>query len=313
MKKLKLASLFFLLLILTSCREYKYKVDMPTASSGGSLYPLGASIARILNIDENFKATVQVSQGGIDNLNLVYDGDANISFGVSSIVSMSYEGKSVFKNRENKKLRVIASLYLNPNQIVVLKNSKINSIKDLKDAIFSEGAVGSTTAIEYENHLKSMMGSIPKALNISPAESLEQMKVGKLDGVWIMAGAPSSTITEMLLTTDSKVLSIPEDEIKKITENYPWYEEYTIDKKIYKTESDIKTTATRMLIYTSEDENKNLVYNFTRIFWENIDELKRENKVLKDVKIEDAMRGIGKIPMHSGALKYYEEVLHDKK
>lgn len=310
MKKFyRIMVLAMILSLLTACKDYKYKVSMPTAGTGGSLYPLGASIARILNETGEFKATIEASGGGIDNLNIIYDKDANISFGVSSIVSMSYEGEGIFKGRENKDLRVIASLYLNPNQVVVLKDKNIDSLADLEGKKFSSGAVGSSTEMEYFYHMDAIGCETENKTHLGPRESMEEMKLGSMDGVWIMAGAPSAQITEMILTTNSKVLSMPEEEIEKVIEKYPWYEKYTIKKDVYNSEEDINTTATRMLIYTRSDCDDELVYNFTKVFWENIEELKKENKVLKTVKIEDATKGAGVIPMHPGAMKYYEEVL----
>lgn len=310
MKKFyRIMILAMILSLLTACKDYKYKVSMPTAGTGGSLYPLGASIARILNETGEFKATIEASGGGIDNLNIIYDKDANISFGVSSIVSMSYEGEGIFKGRENKDLRVIASLYLNPNQVVVLKDKNIDSLSDLEGKKFSSGAVGSSTEMEYFYHMDAMGCETENKVHLGPRESMEEMKLGSMDGVWIMAGAPSAQITEMILTTNSKVLSMPEEETEKVIAKYPWYEKYTIKKDVYSSEEDINTTATRMLIYTRSDCDDELVYNFTKVFWENIEELKKENKVLKTVKIEDATKGAGVIPMHPGAMKYYEEVL----
>ena len=310
MKKFyRIMILAMILSLLTACKDYKYKVSMPTAGTGGSLYPLGASIARILNETGEFKATIEASGGGIDNLNIIYDKDANISFGVSSIVSMSYEGEGIFKGRENKDLRVIASLYLNPNQVVVLKDKNIDTLADLEGKKFSSGAVGSSTEMEYFYHMDAMGCETENKVHLGPRESMEEMKLGSMDGVWIMAGAPSAQITEMILTTNSKVLSMSEEEIEKVITKYPWYEKYTIKKDVYSSEEDINTTATRMLIYTRSDCDDELVYNFTKVFWENIEELKKENKVLKTVKIEDATKGAGVIPMHPGAMKYYEEVL----
>lgn len=310
MKKFyRIMILAMILSLLTACKDYKYKVSMPTAGTGGSLYPLGASIARILNETGEFKATIEASGGGIDNLNIIYDKDANVSFGVSSIVSMSYEGEGIFKGRENKDLRVIASLYLNPNQVVVLKDKNIDTLADLEGKKFSSGAVGSSTEMEYFYHMDAIGCETENKVHLGPRESMEEMKLGSMDGVWIMAGAPSAQITEMILTTNSKVLSMPEEEIEKVIAKYPWYEKYTIKKDVYSSEEDINTTATRMLIYTRSDCDDELVYNFTKVFWENIEELKKENKVLKTVKIEDATKGAGVIPMHPGAMKYYEEVL----
>lgn len=310
--------LLILILFLVGCsskssikiQNNKYVIDIPTASSTGALYPLGYSLGKIWNENiENIRVNIQSSGGGIDNLNLIYDNDATLSLGVSSIVYEAYNGLDMFKGRENKNLRIIAGLYLNPNQVIVKK--QINTLNDLKNTRFSQGSLGSTTEIETKLHLKAAGLDIKdlKLENISPSESSDMIRNGGLDGIWIMAGVGAASVMEITSSTDTKVLNIDEDTFNNLKKDYPWYVRYKIPKGTYKNQKDdIYTTAIKMIIYTTKDLPDDIVYKLTKTMWENIDILKETNKVLKDVKLEDAIKDIGEVPLAKGAEKYYREV-----
>jgi TRAP-type uncharacterized transport system substrate-binding protein len=50
---------------------------------------------------------------------------------VTSIMYQSYNGEAVFEGRPNEKLRVLSGLYYNPNQVVVRRETGIDSLKDI--------------------------------------------------------------------------------------------------------------------------------------------------------------------------------------
>lgn len=122
-----------------------------------------------------------------------------------------------------------------------------------------------------------------------------------------MAGAPSASVTEILLTANCEILNLDPDFIEKLNENNKGYENYTIKKSVYNNNKDINTSASPMVIFTSSDMSEECAYKITRAFWENLEELKTSNKVLKNVEIKNALQGIGKVPLHPGAKKYYLE------
>jgi len=93
---------------------------------------LGSSLAKLWNDDLGYvKANAQASNGGIDNLNLLQSGEAQVSMAVTSIMYQSYNGEAVFEGRPNEKLRVLSGLYYNPNQVVVRRETGIDSLKDI--------------------------------------------------------------------------------------------------------------------------------------------------------------------------------------
>lgn len=311
----KFGILMIVLIFFVACgqnTEVQY-INIPTASTTGTLYPFGNSIANLWNENiTGIRANAQASNGGIDNLNLLEKGEANISMAVTSNVYQSYKGLEAFEGRGNDKIRIITGLYYNPNQVVISESSGINSLEDIKGHRFAPGSPGSTTEYEASIHLKYSGVNYPNDIDaqyVNFTEAIDLVRNKQVDGAWIMAGAPTSAVTEMLKTTDTKLLEIPEDIISEMKIDYPWYSNYTIKAGTYEElTEDINTSAIKMVMFTSSDMDEDLIYELTKVFWENIEELKSTHNFLKEVTIEGAVTDIADLPLHEGALRYYKEI-----
>ena len=63
------------------------KINFPTAGASGALYAVGAAITNMWNNNvPGVQAASQASAGGIANLNMVSDGEAQVSIAISSNV-----------------------------------------------------------------------------------------------------------------------------------------------------------------------------------------------------------------------------------
>ena len=124
-------------------------LNFPTASTTGTIYPLGAAMANIWNNEvEGIRVSAQGSNGGVENLNLLKEGEGKITFATAGIVWEAYNGERGFEGRAYEDVRVMAGLYYNPNQFVIREDSGVESISDLEGRKFAPGAVGSTPEVE---------------------------------------------------------------------------------------------------------------------------------------------------------------------
>lgn len=287
--------------------------NFPTSSTTSTVYPLGAGIANMWNKTVgDINVNAQASNGGVDNLNLLKDGEGHITFATAGIVWEAYNGERSFKDRPYEDVRVVAGLYNNPNQIVVRKDAGIDSIADLKDKRFAPGAVGGTPEVESSIILPEYGLDYPddiKANFIGFTEATDLMRNNQLDGAFLQAGLPNAAVTEMLSTADGKLIGIEPEIRKSLMEEYPWYLEMTIPGGTYEEqEDDVDTLAIKMLLITDASVDDEIIYKMTKEFWENIDELQSLHPVFEHVNIEDAATDIADIPLHTGAERYYEEL-----
>lgn len=304
---------FFLSGAVQAAERKKVNISFPTAATTGALYPLGAGIANLWNTKLPFiNARVQASNGGIQNLNLLKAGNAQVSFAVSSITYEALHGQRGFKNRDYPNVRVLAGLYSNPNQIVARIDSHVATLADFKGKNFAPGAAGGTTEVESRIHFTAAGLNYPQDLKAhftGFTESIDLMRNKQLDGVWIMAGIPTAAVTEMCSTANGELISLTPEIIEKVQEEYPWYSRYVIPAGTYDNQPEpVETTAVKMLLLTDASLSEDVVYDLTKTFWENIDLLAKSHAVMKTVTPEMAVTDLSGIPLHPGAEKYYREV-----
>lgn len=324
MKKSKILTLALLVLLLpatiyasgnkeNNSSAKKTIINFPTAATTGAVYPLGAAMCNMWNTElDNVRASAQASAGGIANLNMLADQEAQLGVAVTSIMYESYNGIGSFEGRANPNLRVMIGLYSNPNQVVVTENSGIDSLDDLEGKRFASGAPGSTTEVETSIHLKTSGINYPDDLNVQYVgftEAIDLMRNKQLDGAWIMAGIPNAAVTEMLSTAGGNLLSLDDSLISDLQEQYPWYGPYTIPAGTYPTQDeDVLTSAIKITICTDARVDDDVIYELTKSFWEHFDELKETQAPLKKVSLEQAVTDLAGLPIHEGAARYYREI-----
>lgn len=312
-----LSTLFLLLLLLTGCNKANsphppQTLHIPTASSSGALYQLGDLITTLWTNELDYiTANSYESNGGIENLNQLQQGDANVTFAVTSILYEAYHGIGDFEEKANDKLRIIAGLYYNPNHVVVSKDTNVKFLSDLKGLPFSPGAIGSTTVKEATQHFEVLGIDLSQYCDLvytGFTESIELLKNNKIKGAWIMSGIPNLAVSQMTSEAGAHLLSISDLTISKLQQDYPWYVKYIIPAGTYENQdTDITTSAVKLALCTTTDLDEQTVYDLTKTLWEHMDALKDNNTTLRSVSLEGAVTDLAGLPLHEGAIKYYKE------
>jgi len=295
-----------------SAAHEKVTIKFPTASASGALYAVGAAITNMWSTKIAFvNASSQASNGGIDNLNQIADGESQVSIAISSNCYQSFNGTDSFKDHANKDLRVIAGLYFNPNQVVVTKKSGITSLAEVKGKHFAVAAAGSSVEGECRNHFTAVGLNYPddiKAEYIAFGDAADMLQNGTLDGAWIMSGTPAAAVSQAC-SAGCMVLNIGDDVIDTLQKTYPWYAKYTIPAGTYPgQDAAVQTSAIKMVMFCNASLDADTVYQLTKTFWENIDELGNSQSNLKGLKPADAVKDIAGLTLHDGAAKYYKEI-----
>ena len=290
----------------------KVKINFPTASASGALYAVGAAITNNWNKNvPGVQASSQASAGGIANLNMVSDGEAQVSIAISSNVSQCLNGTDSFKGHAYKDLKAIAGLYLNPNQVVVTNKSGIKTLADVKGKHFAVASAGSSVYNEAKAHFTAAGLNFPndfKAEYIAFGGAADMLQNGTLDGAWIMSGAPAAAVSQAL-SAGCKLLDIDDATLAALQEKYPWYARFVIAADTYPNQPEpVKTSAIKMVMFCRGDLPEDTVYQMTKAFWEHIEDLGKSQKNLKGLKPADAVKDIANVPLHPGAAKYYKEI-----
>lgn len=311
MKK-TLAALVCLCLWLSAGSALAANINFVTAGTASTFYPISATVAGLWNEQiEGMRAVATPSGGGIDNLNQAYDGEAQIGIAIASLVYQAQEGLGAFEDYANENLRIFAGLYVNPNQVVVTRGSGVSSLSDLAGKRISVGAAGSTTVDEAIVHLgmKGMTLDDVRAEYMDTSAAADAMSNKLLDGAWVMAGVPNAAVTQIMTTTDAMLLPITPDEVEQLKTAYPWYAACEIPAGTYPGQDEaVPTSGVKLTLFITADVDEETVYQMTKVFWENWDNLCEMHAALRMADPKQACSDIAGVAIHDGAARYYKEI-----
>ena len=287
-------------------------INFVTAGTSGTFYAISVEVVKLWNDNiAGMHAVATPSGGGVDNLNQAKDGEAQIGIANANLAYQSMMGTDAFEGDANPDIRIFAGLYYNPNQVVVMKDSGIETFADFAGKHFSVGAAGSTTIDEAAHHLATAGLTLDdmKTEYMDVASSADAIQNKQLDGAWIMAGAPNSGVTQILTSSDAKPLPIPGEVVDALKADYPWYAAYTIPAGTYANQDeDVPTSAVKLTLFLTPDVDEETAYQMTKVFWENWDSLTENFAALKAADPAKACEDLAGVPLHDGAARYYREI-----
>jgi len=311
MKKM-LAAVLCLGFLLAASSAGAVHINFVTAGTASTFYPISATVCALWNEGiQGMRAVATPSGGGVDNLNQAYDGEAQIGIANANLVYQAREGLSVFEGYANERLRIFAGLYLNPNQIVVTKASGIERLGDMEGKRICIGAPGATTIEEAEIHLGAHGMTLDdlKAEYMDTSAAADAISNRLLDGVWIMAGSPNAAVTQIMTSTEARLVPVMPEEVSLLREEYPWYAQGEIPAGTYPNQAEaVPTSAVKLTLFITEEVDEETVYQMTKIFWENWDMLCERHAALEKADPNLACSDIAGVPLHDGAARYYREI-----
>jgi len=289
----------------------KANLILATGGTSGTYYPLGGAMAQIWNSKSNgtLNVTAQSTGAAVENLRLINKEDVELAIVQSDTMDYAYKGTEVFKDGKLENVRAIAYMYPEIIQIVVRADSGINSIADLKGKSVGVGAPGSGTEANFRQ-LIDIFGLTYDDLKpqyLSFSESADRFKDNQVDAFLVVAGLPNSAIMDIATQHKIKVLSISDDMIEKINKKYPFLSGAVIPANTYTGQTeDTKTVAVMATLVAGAKVKDDIIYNVTKIMFENLNELGQGHAKGKEVKLETATKSMT-IPFHPGAEKYFKE------
>lgn len=303
------------LIFLAGCNFEKKEIyNIATASTGGTYYPIGVGMGQLWTEhyqDQNIKFNGQSSAGSVENIDLMRNDEADMSILQNLISTQAYEGSGVFEENPYKELRAIGMIWPNVEHFVMM-NSKVESgdISDIEGNSFSIGPQASGTE---QSTLTMMEGIGFDKSNIRPEylgydDTISSMRDGRLDGGSLPAGTPVSAITDMFASNlDASILEVTDEQLEKINGvANAWYS-YTIEAGTYpRQEEDIQTIAQPNVLVTTESMDTEMVYDLTKILYENQEFMIGVHNSAREMLIETALDGLN-TPLHPGAYMYFED------
>ena len=286
-------------------------ITLATGGPSGTYYAVGGVMASVLNpvLGDDIQITVTSTGASKANIQMIEDGEANVGLVQNDVMYYAYTGTDLFESEGKcENFATVAGLYDETVQIVTCDPS-IKTVADLKGKTVSVGDAGSGVEFNAKQILAAYDLSFDdiKVTNASFGDSSESLKDGKIDAAFVVAGAPTTAVTDLAAAKDVSLVELDAEHIAKLQSTYDFYTETTIPAGTYKgVDADAKTVSVRATLIASTDLTEDQIYEFTKNLFEKQADLASGHDKFNLLNLEDAVKGMS-VPFHPGAKKYYAE------
>jgi len=291
---------------------------LATATIGGTYYPVGVGIAMLTSTTlDSISMTAITSAGSGENIQLLKNREVDLAILQGLYGAMAWYGKGIYKGYPEKDFQSITMLWQNVEHFVVLSkytsSGNISDLKNISDMNFSIGRRGSGTEVSGR--------TILTACGFNPNEdfdlqylgytaSAQAMQDGRIVGMNIPAGPPASAITQAIATIgvkNVKILEFSQDQLETINNEFSVWTEYVIKSGTYPgQDQNINTISQSNLLVVHRDISEETVYQITKCIYNKLSTLQNIHPATKVMSLQNAITGLS-IPLHPGALRYYQE------
>lgn len=313
MKKLLSLLLAGVLVIgtLTGCGAGGSKdLTLGTGGTTGTYYAVGGVMATVLNpILKQSALTVTSTGASKANIQLIDDDDAQLAIVQNDVMYYAYTGTDLFAEEgAYSSFSTIAGLYDETVQIITC-DASIASVADLAGKTVSVGDAGSGVEFNAKQVLAAYGLSFDDitVVNASFGDSADSLKDGKIDAAFIVAGAPTTAVTDLATTNPVHVVELDDEHISALQADYDFYTKTVIPAGTYDgQDADATTVSVRATLIVSNKVSEDAVYELTKAMFENQADLAAGHAKFETLNLDEAVAGIS-VPFHPGAAKYYEE------
>lgn len=277
-----------------------------TGGETGTYYAFGSVIAQYVSSNTDLSVTAVTGNGSQANVEDMNAGSYQLGFCQSDVMSYAYSGTNLFAEAGAvDSFSVVAALYMEQVQIVTM-NPDIKTVEDLRGKSVSIGAQGSGVyfnAIDVLSVYGMTVDDI-KPVYQSFGDSAESLKDGKIDAAFIVAGAPTTAITDLSTSGQVYLVSIDDDHIDQLIAKSPYYSPYTVSAATYGMPDDAQTVAIAAVVLARNDVSEDAIYTFVSTIFDNADQLQHGKSAELDLSFAASVTDV---PYHPGAAKYFAE------
>ncbi len=287
---------------------------------GGGWYSIAGGISAIINEKSGGIVVKVIPGGGTVNPTLVDKGDCELGWGLPFLNVAAWNGEDPY-TRKHSNLRAIAGgmslnyfhFYVGGDAPFKTMDEVFRQKKPIRLAISPAGTsdewVFRKTLSYYKTDYKELEAAGFKFFRGSYAERASQFKDRNVDGVFTFLALPGAAVTEASVGRPLRLLSFPPDLLQSLLKY--GIESGKIPPKTYpqaaNANEEITTAVAGSVILVNKDVSSDVAYRIAKVLHENLDQFRKIHGSLTPYQLKDAITGLGMIPLHPGAEKYYKE------
>jgi len=275
-------------------------LSIGTAPPGGAFFVVGGAIAQVVDSNKGDLGW-RVSCLSADELDFAL-ANAAISY-------FAVRGEGDWDRTHQ--IRTVMTLAPNVALFITPASSGIKTLSDLKNKRIVVGPAGA--GFEYflepilSVHGISYDDFTP--LNNTQSGAVDMLADGSAAAAFLGGAVPTASITQASTSQDIHFIPFDEQAKQELIQTYPFFEPATIPARTYRgqTEAFHGLNVGSMHLITHANIDDETVYLFTKILYENRDEVVQIHPAGKAINPNNVIKDTG-TPFHPGAIRFYKEI-----
>lgn len=287
-------------------------LNMATGGTSGTYYGFCGVLAQVLNekLADSLSITVESTGASAANIDLIDTGADQLAIVQNDVMYYAYSASDMYADKTPiESYSAVMSCY--PEYVQIISSKDITSIDQLAGKKVSVGDAGSGVEFNARQILAAYGIDIDNDItknNQSFADSADSLKNGTIDAAFVVAGYPTTAVSELASTFDFNVLEVDQEHADALMGEYGFYTYGVIPANTYGPVTvDVPAVAVMATIIARNDVADDTIYNFVKGIFDNQEDITAGHAKGAELSLETAVSGID-IPFHPGAAQYFEEM-----
>jgi TRAP transporter TAXI family solute receptor len=287
-------------------REHTYTLASGPEDGEYARFSTGL-LAAVLQGAPDVKLRQRYSEGSIDNAWLLERGEADYAIIQGDVAAAAVAGERVFaRGGPLTHLRAVGGLFPEPIHVVVLADSPIRDIAELRGRRVDIGTPTSGTRFNAM--------AVLEAYGLKPADlgeageggltvGLDRLRNKQLDALFVTTAAPTRALQQLAATRGLRLLSIKGPALDRLVQANPGLNALTLPANTYPQQKEpVDTVAAVALLVTRLDAPQTEVERVTDLVFARMPKRGAGSADVVKVSAAHELRGVT-IPLHPGATR----------
>lgn len=289
------------------------QITIGTSSPSGAWMMLASTISKLINdnVKEVNVTPVPSPRGSVENIETIITGEREIGFAMANIAAAAATGTAPF-NIPTEGLCGWFSAHYGQWYLLAREDSGIKSFADLKGKRIGVGLPGDGDET-LNKAIFPMLGlkwSDFKPENDSLSGAIDSVKQNQIDAISYVGAPKLAIFGELMISKKMRLIEFSLEQRKQITKAFPYLAVIDMPQsdfpKLIMSTASAKVITMNHLMLCSKNIPEQDMYEYTKLFFENITTIHQANKAFEVITLQNAVRGMP-LPFHPGAMRYYKE------
>ena len=317
----RLAGILAVLLIGGNSALASQKLTLAAGQSDKPSYAAGVGLSSLIKFEllPSRKIDLQVlaTTGAVDNVRKLQSGKAELAIIPSIVGHAARTGMGSFHgDPPETAFRAIAALWRDALHLVVREDDvRTGTLDDFLGMTNRRVFLGDVSSgiIDANQRLLADLGlNIDEAFKSHPiadGEGISAIRRGEIDALSMMARPPKAAFDGIFRgdAAGLRLLDVTESQMTRANGNHWLWTPYVIPADTYPGQrDDVWTIGFSNILVARAEVDPEVVYEITKSIFENVDYLRRVDPLMDDLSLDKTLAGVA-MPLHAGALRYYQE------